>query len=214
MDNRLMAPAQHPLFARLYARCISPSLRRMGADPLRRRALDGLAGTVVEVGAGDGANFPFYPDTVEQVVAVEPEPYLRARAAAAAAAYPVVGVVDGTAERLPVADGTADAVVFTLVLCTVNDQVQALAEARRVLRPGGELRVLEHVMAHEPGPLRSVQRALDATFWPLLAGGCHCARDTVGAVEGAGFGFESLERFTFPAGSRGLDSSVVLGRAR
>ena len=204
MDNRLMASAQHPLFARLYARCISPSLRRMGADPLRRRALDGLAGTVVEVGAGDGANFPFYPDTVEQVVAVEPEPYLRARAAEAAAAYPVVGVVDGT----------ADAVVFTLVLCTVNDQVQALAEARRVLRPGGELRVLEHVMAHEPGPLRSVQRALDATFWPLLAGGCHCARDTVGAVEGAGFGFESLERFTFPAGSRGLDSSVVLGRAR
>ena len=214
MDNRLMASAQHPLFARLYARCISPSLRRMGADPLRRRALDGLAGTVVEVGAGDGANFAFYPDTVEQVVAVEPEPYLRARAAEAAAAYPVVGVVDGTAERLPVADGTADAVVFTLVLCTVNDQVQALAEARRVLRPGGELRVLEHVMAHEPGPLRSVQRALDATFWPLLAGGCHCARDTVGAVEGAGFGFESLERFTFPAGSRGLDSSVVLGRAR
>lgn len=214
MDNRLMASAQHPLFARLYARCISPSLRRMGADPLRRRALDGLAGTVVEVGAGDGANFAFYPDTVEQVVAVEPEPYLRARAAEAAAAYPVVGVVDGTAERLPIADGTADAVVFTLVLCTVNDQVQALAEARRVLRPGGELRVLEHVMAHEPGPLRSVQRALDATFWPLLAGGCHCARDTVGAVEGAGFGFESLERFTFPAGSRGLDSSVVLGRAR
>lgn len=214
MDNRLMASAQHPLFARLYARCISPSLRRIGADPLRRRALDGLAGTVVEVGAGDGANFAFYPDTVEQVVAVEPEPYLRARAAEAAAAYPVVGVVDGTAERLPIADGTADAVVFTLVLCTVNDQVQALAEARRVLRPGGELRVLEHVMAHEPGPLRSVQRALDATFWPLLAGGCHCARDTVGAVEGAGFGFESLERFTFPAGSRGLDSSVVLGRAR
>ena len=214
MDNRLMASAQHPLFARLYARCISPSLRRMGADPLRRRALDGLAGTVVEVGAGDGANFPFYPDTVEQVVAVEPEPYLRARAAEAAAAYPVVGVVDGTAERLPVADGTADAVVFTLVLCTVNDQVQALAEARRVLRPGGELRVLEHVMAHEPGPLRSVQRALDATFWPLLAGGCHCARDPVGAVEGAGFGFESIEWFTFPAGSRGLDSSVVLGRAR
>ena len=214
MDNRLMASAQHPLFARLYARCISPSLRRIGADPLRRRALDGLAGTVVEVCAGDGANFAFYPDTVEQVVAVEPEPYLRARAAEAAAAYPVVEVVDGTAERLPVADGTADAVVFTLVLCTVNDQVQALAEARRVLRPGGELRVLEHVMAHEPGPLRSVQRALDATFWPLLAGGCHCARDTVGAVERAGFGFESLERFTFPAGSRGLDSSVVLGRAR
>ena len=93
MDNRLMAPAQHPLFARLYARCISPSLRRMGADPLRRRALDGLAGTVVEVGAGDGANFAFYPDTVEHVVAVEPQLYRPARAAAAPAAYPVVGLV-------------------------------------------------------------------------------------------------------------------------
>lgn len=209
-----MAAAQHPLFARLYARCISPSLRRIGADSLRRRALDGLAGTVIDVGAGDGANFAFYPDAVEHVVAVEPEPYLRARAAEAAAAYPVVDVVDGTAEQLPVPDAGADAVVFTLVLCTVTDPGQALAEARRVLRPGGELRVLEHVMAHEPGPLRSVQRALDATFWPLLAGGCHCARDTVGAVERAGFAFESLDRFTFPAGSRGLESSVVLGRAR
>ena len=122
-------------------------------------------------------------------------------------------MVDGTAERLPIADGTADAVVFTLVLCTVNDQVQALAEARRVLRPGGELRVLEHVLAHEPGPLRSVQRAPRRNLLaaprrrlPLRSG--HRRRG-----RGAGFGFESLERFTFPAGA-GLDSSVVLGRAR
>jgi len=115
---------------------------------------------------------------------------------------------------LPFGDAAFDLVVAVHVLHLVDDWRAALREARRVLRPGGELRVLEHVLAHEPGPLRSVQRALDATFWPLLAGGCHCARDTVGAVEGAGFGFESLERFTFPAGSRGLDSSVVLGRAR
>ena len=70
-----MAAAQHPLFARLYARCISPSLRRIGADSLRRRALEGLSGTVVDVGAGDGANFAFYPDAVEHVVAVEPDPF-------------------------------------------------------------------------------------------------------------------------------------------
>ena len=97
------------------------------------------------------------------------------------------------------ADGEADAVVFTLVLCSV-DQAAALAEARRVLRPGGELRFLEHVRAHEPGAVRGVQRVLDATVWPRLFGGCHLARDTAAAIEEAGFTVTELERLSFPEG--------------
>ena len=116
------------------------------------------------------------------------------------------------ASRLPVGDGEADAVVFSLVLCSV-DQAAALAEARRVLRPGGEVRFLEHVRAHEPGFGRRVQRVLDATVWPRLFGGCHTSRDTVGAIEAAGFTVTELERFSIPDGARGPSSAAVLGRA-
>jgi ubiquinone/menaquinone biosynthesis C-methylase UbiE len=103
-------------------------------------------------------------------------------------------------------------VVFSLVLCTV-DQDAALAQARRVLRPGGELRFLEHVQTHEPGPMRRVQGVLDATVWPRLFGGCHTGRDTVAAIERAGFTVTELDRFTFPEGARGPEAASVIGRA-
>ena len=126
-----------------------PVLRRVrAATDLRRRVLAGLKGTVVEVGAGDGANFPHYPDEVERIVAVEPEAYLREQASSHTDER--VELRNAVATDLPVADGEADAVVCTLVLCSV-DQAAALAEARRVLRSGGELRFLEHVRSHEPG---------------------------------------------------------------
>ena len=201
----------HPVFARVYSRFIVPSIARQGGEDLRRRALAGLTGTVVEVGAGDGANFPFYPPEVERVVAVEPEPFLRERAAGHADER--VELRDAVAQDLPMGDGEADAVVFTLVLCSV-DQESALAEARRVLRAGGELRFLEHVRAHEPGPMRRVQRALDATVWPALFGGCHSGRDTAAAIERAGFQLSEIERLTFPEGSRGPEAAVILGRAQ
>lgn len=200
----------HPFFARLYSRFIAPAMVRQGADDLRRRTLAGLRGTVVEVGAGDGANFAFYPDEVERIIAIEPEPYLREKASVYADER--VELRDAAAEHLPVGDGEADAVVFTLVLCSV-DQHEALAEARRTLRAGGELRFLEHVQAHDPGSVRRVQRVLDATVWPRLFGGCHCGRDTAGAIEQAGFELTELERLRFPEGSRGPDASVILGRA-
>ncbi|MEA2467958.1 MAG: hypothetical protein QOJ57_2084, partial [Thermoleophilaceae bacterium] len=140
----------HPLFARLYA-LISPKAEKAGVGDHRREMLDGLAGRVIELGAGNGLNFAQYPESVTEVVAVEPEPYLRSRAdeAAAAAAVPVT-VVEGTADRLPAADASFDAAVASLVLCSVPDQARALAELRRVLRPGGELRFYEHVIADTP----------------------------------------------------------------
>jgi ubiquinone/menaquinone biosynthesis C-methylase UbiE len=97
------------------------------------------------------------------------------------------------ADALPFEDGSFDAVVFCLVLCSVPSQERALAEARRVLRPGGELRVYEHVRAEGPWIGRT-QRALDATVWPRLFGGCHTHRDTGAAVAAAGFTLESTER--------------------
>jgi ubiquinone/menaquinone biosynthesis C-methylase UbiE len=187
---------------------------REGGAEHRRRLLAGAVGRVVEIGAGDGGNFAHYPAGVVSVLAVEPEPYLRAQAVRSAATAPVqVEVVEGTAERLPVADASADVVVVSLVLCSVPDQQVALGEAARVLRPGGELRFYEHVAA-DGGRLETVQRVADATVWSLFAGGCHVHRDTAAAIEAAGFVIEEIERFDFPADQPNPARPHILGRAR
>jgi ubiquinone/menaquinone biosynthesis C-methylase UbiE len=189
----------HPLFARLYARMAASMEQHGGADH-RRRLLDGISGRVLEVGAGSGANFAHYPVAVTEVLAVEPEAYLRGLAERAATAAPVpVRVVDGLADRLPLDDGAVDAAVVSLVLCSVPDQETALRELHRVLRPGGRLHFWEHVRSERRGSA-AVQVALDRTIWPFVGGGCHAARDTVAAVEEAGFDIERLERFRFPDG--------------
>lgn len=187
----------HPLFARWYAR-VSPGMDAGGMAGYRQRALAGLAGRVIEVGAGNGLNFAHYPAAVARVLAVEPDPYLRGAAGQRAAQAPVaVEIADGVAERLPAADGAFDAAVLTLVLCSVADQRAALAEVRRVVRPGGQLCFIEHIRADTPG-LRRVQHVLDATVWPPLGGGCHVGRDTAGAIAGAGFTVTRCEAFRFP----------------
>lgn len=194
-----MAPKRghHPIFARMWA-LMAPVTERGEAAERRARLLADLRGRVLEVGAGTGSNFRHYPAGVTEVVAVEPEARLRLRAeeAARAAAVPVT-VVDGVADRLPADDGTVDAVVATLVLCSVPDQGAALAEIVRVLRPGGRLHFWEHVRADRPG-LARLQRVVDATVWPVLGGGCHTGRDTLAAIEHAGLTLERVERFRFP----------------
>ncbi len=204
---------RHPVFARLYPR-ISRAGEERGAAEHRRALLACLSGRVIEVGAGHGLNFAYYPDTVTQVLAVEPEPHLGELARQAAERAPVnVEVRAGTAEALLAGDDEFDAAVASLVLCSVSDQALALREIRRVLRPGGELRFYEHVISERPMAAR-VQRALDATFYPCLAGGCHCARDTGAAIEGAGFEVERLERIPFKPSPLVPTIPHILGRAR
>jgi ubiquinone/menaquinone biosynthesis C-methylase UbiE len=187
----------HPIFARYYAR-MSAAMERGGIAEHRQALLAGLTGQVIEVGAGNGLNFAHYPEQVIRVLAVEPDPHLRRLAELSAAHAPVpVEVADGVADLLPAGDGAFDAAVASLVLCSVPDQGSALAELHRVIRPGGQLRFLEHVRAAGPRLMRA-QRLLDATLWPAFGGGCHASRDTVTAIQDAGFSIESIERFSFP----------------
>jgi ubiquinone/menaquinone biosynthesis C-methylase UbiE len=209
-----MSEVEHPRFARLYLRFARQADAR-GAAEHRDRLLAGASGTVVEVGAGHGGNFAHYPDTVARVIAVEPEPTLRAEAERAAAAAAVdVTVLDGIADALPVEDDVADVAVCSLVLCTVPDQQRALAEISRVLKPGGELRFYEHVIA-ERQPMRVALQVADrSTLWPRVAGGCHGSRDTAAAIRDAGYEIERLERFGFRAGPLMPTIPHILGIAR
>ncbi len=153
------------------------------------------------------------PDVVAEVVAVEPEDRLRALAEKAAedAAVPV-RVVSGHADALPVEDDSVDAAVVSLVLCSVPDVATALAEIRRVVRPGGQLRFFEHVRSDRP--LFALFQDVVTPLWSLGGGGCHLNRDTAAALRTAGLTIEQLERFSYAPLRFIAPHAHNLGRAR
>lgn len=180
---------------------------------LRRENLEGLSGRVLEVGAGTGTNFEFYPETVTEVVAVEPERRLAvlAHRAAAVASVPVT-VSSDTVEQYTSGAEPFDAVVCSLVLCSIEKPDSVLQQLLSVLRLGGELRYLEHVATS--GPRARLQKLADATLWPRLAGNCHTHRHTEEAIVGAGFRMTGARReWTLPAWVPTPVSEFAIGRA-
>jgi ubiquinone/menaquinone biosynthesis C-methylase UbiE len=203
---------QHPRFARLYEK-ISAESERRGTAEHRDRTLAGLSGRVVEVGAGNGMNFGHYPPAVSEVVAVEPEDRLRALAESAAATATVpVTVVAGHGDALPFEDASFDAAVVSLVLCSVPEPGHFLAEIRRVLKPGGELRFFEHVRSSRP--LLGVFQDAVTPLWSAIGGGCHLNRNSRAAIEAAGFEIDEFDRFAYRPLKFVPAHAHILGRAR
>ena len=201
----------HPFFARMWTVMSAhetPLLRR-----LRTENLAGLRGRVLEVGAGTGTNFEFYPAEVREVVALEPETRLAPIAREAAAAAPVpVTVIESTIETLPPGTEPFDAVVCSLVLCSVDEPDAVLRQLNSVLRPGGELRYFEHVAS--PGWRGALQKVADATVWPRIAGNCHTHRNTEQAILAAGFTITAARhQMTFPAWVPLPVAEMSVGRA-
>jgi SAM-dependent methyltransferase len=212
MTSSTADTVHHPFFARIWPAIATHETQQM--RELRRENLAGLSGRVLEVGAGTGTNFELYPDSVAQVVAVEPERRLvgLAREAATTAAVPVE-VTNRTVESFS-ADKPFDAVVCSLVLCSVAEPDSVLQQLFSLLRPSGELRYLEHIAT---GGLRGrLQRFVDTTtLWPRLAGNCHAHRHTEQAIRNAGFEIDKTRaEVVMPAWVPVPVSEFVLGRAR
>lgn len=202
---------QHPRFSKFYVR-LSNEAERYGVAEHRHRLLAGLRGVVVEVGAGNGLNFGHYPPETKKVLAVEPDSLLRSHAGDAARRAPVpVELIAGQADALPLPDSSADAVVLSLVLCSVADPLHALAEIRRVLRPDGELRFYEHVRSQHAW-IAGLQDGV-TPLWSRLFGGCHPNRDSQAMLVEAGFDVIEVDRFGFRPGRAAPKFAHVLGRA-
>jgi len=183
-------------FAALYDRGLKAT-EEAGLRQMRRELLAGAGGRVLEIGAGTGVNLDLYPEAVEELVLVEPDPHmakrLRARLAESGRA---ARVIEAPAERLPYEDSSFDTAVGTLVFCTIPDPAAALAEAARVLKPGGKLLFVEHVRAEDPGLARWQDRL--ERPWRFLGDGCHCNRDTVATIAASPLRLEQVERGRMP----------------
>lgn len=179
----------YPFFAAVYD-LISKAEGEKVLAPLRRWVVGEATGRVLEIGAGTGLSFPYYRRDVE-LVATEPDPYMLRRARRRAAGLGLdVELRTEPAEALPFPDASFDAVVCTLVLCTVADPVRALGQLRRVLKPNGTFRFIEHVRGEG---LQAVAQDLVTPVWRRVGAGCHPNRRTVRTIEASGFRIVRLE---------------------
>jgi ubiquinone/menaquinone biosynthesis C-methylase UbiE len=168
------------------------SMRNRRLVPYRERVIAAAEGRVLEIGIGSGLNLPFYTPRAREILGLEPAPRLvaMARRAAERATVPVT-FIEGSAEAIPLDSRSVDTVVTTWTLCTIPKALDALAEMRRVLRPGGQLLFVEHGLAPEAG-VRKWQDRLDPA-WARLAGGCHLNRPIAALIETAGFRVTKIE---------------------
>jgi ubiquinone/menaquinone biosynthesis C-methylase UbiE len=189
--NRQKKQTGHRWFAAIYDR-MSRSEEKGFLGEMRKQLLADLRGDVLEIGAGTGANFEHYPPGV-RVTALEPDPFMlkRAEEKLAALGRSNISVQEAPAEHLPFDDASFDTVVSTLVLCTVHDVPESLAEIRRVLRPGGQLRFIEHVRAN--GITGGVQDII-GPVWGWFGAGCHPNRQTMDALRVSEFDVEVTDR--------------------
>jgi ubiquinone/menaquinone biosynthesis C-methylase UbiE len=178
-------------------RLVHLAMRQKQHDPFRQRIVGAAEGRVLEIGVGSGLNFPFYGATVTSIIGLEPSPALlrMARSRASSAKAPIT-LLDASAEAIPLESGSIDTVITTWTLCTIPNAPLALAEIRRVLRPGGALRFVEHGRAPEPGVARWQDR-LDP-LWRRIAGGCHLNRKIDALILGNGFRIEALDNARLP----------------
>lgn len=196
VPRRLLEPPRKGLYKRFFAWLLSRLQEHYGEeiDGRKRELFAGLHGTVVEIGAGAGANLELYPSGIELLL-IEPNAHAHAYLREAGERLGrQLEVRRGTAEHMEVADGTADFVVSTLVLCSVDDQRAALREVLRVLKPGGRLVFIEHVAAPQGTRLRRWQRRLRG-LWRVIGDGCTLDRETWAVIEAAGFARCEIEHF-------------------
>jgi len=184
------------LFAATYDRMLA-RVEKAGLRDRRARLLESAHGSVLEIGAGTGANLPLYGGGITDLTVTEPEaPMARRLAKRLREQSRAVSLVEAGAEQLPLPDARFDTVVSTLVLCTVADPRRALEEIRRVLKPGGQLLFLEHVRSDDPG-LAKWQDRLNGLN-RIVAHGCNCNRSTLDTIRQAGFSIRSLEKTVLP----------------
>jgi ubiquinone/menaquinone biosynthesis C-methylase UbiE len=183
-------------FTALYDRALHAT-EEAGLRDMRRELLAAASGRTIDLGAGTGANLAQFPAAVTELVLAEPDPHmLKQLRERVAGADRKATVAQASAEELPFEDSSFDTAVFTLVLCTVPDPAAALAEAARVLRPGGKLLFVEHVRSEDPGLARWQDRL--ERPWRFLGDGCHCNRDTVAAIESSPLSLGEVEHSSLP----------------